>query len=241
MAEVKGERGYLGFSIGAGAGGLVVATVDRTGPAFAAGLRRGDRLVQVDGEDASALDKKAAAARLRKEAGSTVTLEVAREGEGTLALQLVSTARAPAPRLSAKGLLGGLALVAVIGAIVGLSVGGTAAHRDVAEAFVSHLQQDDPRAAFALFAPDRQRALSFESWRASDMTSTLRGSADLQLGQASGGSDGRGCVAASVATSGGRFYFVVYTLVGDEGASLHSVLANEAQRGWLDQGPWRCW
>lgn len=244
MKKTTEEPGYLGFWIGARRGALVVANVAPDGPADEAGLLRGDRLVRIDGRDASNLDKKAAAALLRGDAGRTVTLEVTRGSEEQpFVLRMVSIPRPPrqpvlVPLL--KSLARVLVPVLVIAGMIAWAISATAVHRRVTREYVAHLQRGDTEAAFALLLPERRETLSVESWRATLSTSSLLGSDDFRFGGVSGDGRGRGCVHASVATESGRFRFTVYTRVTDEGAFIHTVLGTVEQRGLFHQGPWEC-
>jgi putative serine protease PepD len=72
--------------------GLLVTGVDSTGPAAAAGLREGDVIVSIDGQDAVSVDQ-IAALTLTKQAGETV--EFVYERAGTRATATVTLGRAP--------------------------------------------------------------------------------------------------------------------------------------------------
>ncbi|MDI1443211.1 carboxypeptidase regulatory-like domain-containing protein [Polyangium sp. 6x1] len=62
--------------------GIVISSLVENGPGAKAGLRRGDRLLQIDGVSALEMTLPDAIQRLRGPAGSRVTVSVAREGEG---------------------------------------------------------------------------------------------------------------------------------------------------------------
>ncbi len=64
--------------------GIVVTSLVETGPASKAGLRRGDRIVRIDGVSALEMTLPDAIQRLRGPSGSRVSISVAREGEGNL-------------------------------------------------------------------------------------------------------------------------------------------------------------
>jgi C-terminal processing protease CtpA/Prc len=67
---------------------LVVDDVPPRGNAAAAGLRSGDRVVEIDGTPVSELDAAAIVSRLRGPVGSTVTLTILRAGRNqTLVLE----------------------------------------------------------------------------------------------------------------------------------------------------------
>jgi protocatechuate 3,4-dioxygenase beta subunit len=69
--------------------GIQVAGLVEGGPAAEAGLRRGDRLVRIDGTSAEDMTLPDALQRLRGPEGSRVTITVAREGEGTVEVTVV--------------------------------------------------------------------------------------------------------------------------------------------------------
>jgi hypothetical protein len=74
------ELGGIGASIAPGGGGIVFAAVFPGDPADRAGVRQGDRLVRVDGEDAAGLSVVDAIQRLRGAAGTSVGVSIERGG-----------------------------------------------------------------------------------------------------------------------------------------------------------------
>jgi hypothetical protein len=69
--------------------GIQVASLVEGGPAAEAGIRRGDRLVRVDGTSAEEMTLSDAMQRLRGPEGSRVTITLARETEGTVEVTVV--------------------------------------------------------------------------------------------------------------------------------------------------------
>jgi len=62
-------------------GGLRVVDAPAYGPAARAGLREGDRIMAIDEEPVDAMTMEQVVERLRGPVGSTVHLEIARDGE----------------------------------------------------------------------------------------------------------------------------------------------------------------
>jgi hypothetical protein len=71
----------IGAHVGVGAGALVFKGVFPGDPAERAGIREGDRIVSVDGEDASRFSPADAIQRIRGESGSSVGISVERDGK----------------------------------------------------------------------------------------------------------------------------------------------------------------
>ncbi|MBX3330142.1 MAG: PDZ domain-containing protein [Nitrospira sp.] len=91
-AAVEGGKvpdGVIGVSLHIGAervgdpASLYIGRVHREGPAHKAGLRHGDELISVDGTTVSGKSYEQVVKMVRGEAGSTVKLQVKREGEGS--------------------------------------------------------------------------------------------------------------------------------------------------------------
>jgi len=82
-SEFEGIGAILGPTTGAG---LVVMSVVDGGPAAKAGLRRGDRVLRIDGVSALEMTLADAIQRLRGPQGSRVSIGISREGEGDLEL-----------------------------------------------------------------------------------------------------------------------------------------------------------
>jgi carboxyl-terminal processing protease len=62
---------------------LFIVDAIRTSPAAEAGLKRGDRVVKIDGKPTALMDLKQASKALQGELGTDVVLQIAREGEAT--------------------------------------------------------------------------------------------------------------------------------------------------------------
>ena len=77
----SGGVGGAGLVVARRGGALVVTGLDEAGPAERQGVRVGDRVVRLAGREADGLEDDAATELLRGEPGSTLELEVAREGE----------------------------------------------------------------------------------------------------------------------------------------------------------------
>ena len=83
----KGPDGVIGISLHIGAehvgdsASLYIGRVHREGPAHKAGLRHGDELLSVDGTTVSGKSYEQLVKMVRGEAGSTVKLQIKREGE----------------------------------------------------------------------------------------------------------------------------------------------------------------
>lgn len=75
--------GYSGVGIGMQQTpeGVMVTSVTRSGPAYVAGVQVGDRIVALDGKDASQMTNSEVAGLLRGEAGTKVRLTVERDGQ----------------------------------------------------------------------------------------------------------------------------------------------------------------
>lgn len=62
-------------------GGIILVDVYETGAGYKAGLRTGDRIVQVDGTDVTDMDLSSAVALVKGEKGTSVTLKVVRDAQ----------------------------------------------------------------------------------------------------------------------------------------------------------------
>lgn len=85
LSSVNGGTGFELAGIGAGLGqnadGVFVASVFGGDPAARAGLRQGDRIVAIDGEDASGMSIADAVQHLRGQVGTSVGVSVRRDGQ----------------------------------------------------------------------------------------------------------------------------------------------------------------
>lgn len=81
------SEGVIGISLHIGAervgdpASLYIGKVHREGPAHQAGLRHGDELIHVDGAPVTGKSYEQVAKLIRGEVGSTVKLQIKREGE----------------------------------------------------------------------------------------------------------------------------------------------------------------
>lgn len=75
--------GYIGIGISMQQTpeGVLVSSVNRSGPAFEAGVRAGDRITAIDGKDVTGMTSEQLAALARGAAGTRVTLTVLRDGK----------------------------------------------------------------------------------------------------------------------------------------------------------------
>jgi carboxyl-terminal processing protease len=82
--DTRGEYVGVGMEVRADdRGGVSVGTVFEGGPAFAAGLQTGDRLLRIDDEDASEFTTDDVVRRLRGERGARVRVQIERTEEGS--------------------------------------------------------------------------------------------------------------------------------------------------------------
>ena len=82
--DTEGQFGGLGIEITVKDDLLTVITPIDDTPAYKAGLKSGDRVVKIDGELTRGITLLDAVKKLRGKPGTSVTLTVLREGEGTL-------------------------------------------------------------------------------------------------------------------------------------------------------------
>lgn len=80
FSELTGYIG-IGVSMQQTPEGVIVSGVNRSGPAFAAGVKMGDRITAIDGKDVTGMTSSQLAALARGEAGTKVTLTVLRDGK----------------------------------------------------------------------------------------------------------------------------------------------------------------
>lgn len=82
--DLSGEFEGIGAEIGLRENQLTVIAPLPGSPAETSGLRAGDKIVQIDGEDSSGLSLEEAVSRIRGEKGTTVILTVTQNGYDTL-------------------------------------------------------------------------------------------------------------------------------------------------------------
>lgn len=78
--DTKGEFGGLGIQIGMREGVLVVIAPIEDTPAWHAGIKAGDQIMKIDGEDTKDMSLQDAVTKMRGPKGTPVTISVAREG-----------------------------------------------------------------------------------------------------------------------------------------------------------------
>ena len=97
--DQKGYYAGVGMHIGSQNGGtIVVAPIPRT-PAYRAGLRPGDVIVEVDGKNVESLTVTEVAQRLRGQVNTTVSIGIERRGVDDLIEVQVTRARIPRPSI----------------------------------------------------------------------------------------------------------------------------------------------
>ena len=95
--DQKGHYAGVGMQIGSRNGGtIVIAPFPRT-PAYRAGLRPGDVIVKVDGEDVEGLELNEVARRLRGQVNTSVRISIDRRGSEQLLEFIVTRATIPRP------------------------------------------------------------------------------------------------------------------------------------------------
>lgn len=82
--ETQGEFGGLGIEVTQKDGILVIITPIEDSPAFRAGIKPGDRIMEINHEQTMGLSLEDAIEKMRGKVGTTINLGVAREGEETL-------------------------------------------------------------------------------------------------------------------------------------------------------------
>lgn len=83
-AETSGKFGGLGIEITTEKGILTVISPIEDTPAWLAGIKPGDKIVEVDGESTKGLSLVEAAQKMKGKTGTSVVLGIVREGEDTL-------------------------------------------------------------------------------------------------------------------------------------------------------------
>lgn len=87
--SVSGNFEGVGMEIGIRDGVLVVVAPLKNTPAFRAGIKAGDRILKIDGEEASRLPVDKAVKLIRGEKGTVVKLTIEREGSGVIEIPVV--------------------------------------------------------------------------------------------------------------------------------------------------------
>lgn len=96
------ERGWIGFALQVDGDGpdtdpvlksVVVTKVQPASPAAAAGVREGDRLVEVEGRAVQGARARELEPLMRRQPGEALRLRVERDGEGTRELTIVAGRR----------------------------------------------------------------------------------------------------------------------------------------------------
>src|SRR5512136_1539686 len=82
--DTKGEFGGLGIRIGLRDDWLTVESPMEDTPAFRAGVKSGDRIVEIDGKSTEGYTTEEAVKKLRGPKGTSVTIKIARKGEKDL-------------------------------------------------------------------------------------------------------------------------------------------------------------
>ena len=79
--ETSGEFGGLGIEVTQKDGVLIVITPIEDTPAYKAGIKSGDKIVEIDGSPTSGLLLEEAVEKMRGELGSSIVLGISRKGE----------------------------------------------------------------------------------------------------------------------------------------------------------------
>jgi carboxyl-terminal processing protease len=112
-ADVSGELEGIGAEVDTRGDFLTIVSPLPGSPAQAAGLRPGDLVVEVDGEDIRGLDTFAVISRVRGPAGSTVSLTIRREGEPDLLKFNIERYKITIPMVESRLLDSGLGYVKI--------------------------------------------------------------------------------------------------------------------------------
>ena len=78
--EGESAFGGIGLTLGRWQGALVASEVIEGGPAWGAGIRRGDRIVAVEGAAVGPNDLRSVVERVRGPVGTPVVLDLVRDG-----------------------------------------------------------------------------------------------------------------------------------------------------------------
>lgn len=82
--DISGNFGGVGMEIGIRDNTLTVIAPLKGTPAERAGIKTGDKILEIDGESARGITIEAAVSKIRGESGTSVTLTIEREGEAEL-------------------------------------------------------------------------------------------------------------------------------------------------------------
>lgn len=109
---LEGEYEGIGAWIGKRGGELTIISPIKGGPAKGAGVRAGDAILEIDGEDASELSINEAAQKLRGPKGTKVTVKV-RHTDGTLETIGIVRERIKVPSVESKRIEPSIAYISV--------------------------------------------------------------------------------------------------------------------------------
>ncbi len=82
--ETSGKFGGLGIEVGQKDGAIVVVTPIDDTPAFKAGIRPGDKIIEIDGDLATGMTLEEAIHRMRGKAGSKISIGIERKGQSKI-------------------------------------------------------------------------------------------------------------------------------------------------------------
>ena len=82
--EIRGDFGGFGMELGMINEILTVLSALKDTPAYRAGIKSGDKIVEIDGESTMGITVDKAVNKIRGEKGTKVTITVSREGEEEL-------------------------------------------------------------------------------------------------------------------------------------------------------------
>ncbi len=108
--ELQGNYEGIGAWVDTGGEFVVIIAPMEGSPAEAAGLRAGDQVLAIDGEDMSKIDSELAVNRILGPAGTPVTLTIGREGEAPFDVTIIRS-RIIVPSVESEMLEGNIAYV----------------------------------------------------------------------------------------------------------------------------------